>query len=63
MYNQTQVSAAPLDLVEARIGLPDESTRTLQSIGQQLSLPSERMGQIQAEALGKLRNLLAPQEH
>jgi len=45
-------------VLRARFGLQDDSTRTLQSIARELNVSSERVRQIQAEALGKLRQIL-----
>jgi len=46
-------------VIEARFGLPDDETRTLESIAEQLKLSSERVRQIQSEALKKLHGILA----
>jgi RNA polymerase sigma factor (sigma-70 family) len=45
-------------VLRARFGLQDDSTRTLQSIARELNVSSERVRQIQAEALEKLRQIL-----
>jgi RNA polymerase nonessential primary-like sigma factor len=45
-------------VLQARFGLQDDATRTLQSIARELQVSSERVRQIQAEALGKLRHIL-----
>jgi RNA polymerase nonessential primary-like sigma factor len=45
-------------VLRARFGLAGESDCTLQSIAGRLNLSSERVRQIQAEALGKLRHIL-----
>jgi RNA polymerase nonessential primary-like sigma factor len=45
-------------VLQARFGLRDDSIDTLQTIARQLNLSSERVRQIQAEALGKLREIL-----
>jgi RNA polymerase nonessential primary-like sigma factor len=45
-------------VLHARFGLRDDSTRTLQSIARELNVSSERVRQIQAEALEKLREIL-----
>jgi len=45
-------------VLQARFGLADDTDRTLQSVAQQLNLSSERVRQIQAEALTKLRGIL-----
>jgi RNA polymerase primary sigma factor len=54
-----RLSPMEADVVRQRFGLEDESERTLQDIGQQYSLSRERIRQIQNEALGKLRAVLA----
>jgi RNA polymerase sigma factor (sigma-70 family) len=54
-----QLKTIERNVLEARFGLPDDATRTLQSIGRQLNLSSERVRQIEAEALGKLRKILS----
>jgi len=46
-------------VIEARFGLPNDDTRTLESIAEQLKLSSERVRQIQSEALKKLHSILA----
>jgi RNA polymerase nonessential primary-like sigma factor len=48
-------------VIEARFGVPDDQTRTLESLARQLRLSSERIRQIQSEALGKLRRILLEQ--
>ena len=45
-------------VLQSRFGLADDTDRTLQSVAQQLNLSSERVRQIQAEALIKLRGIL-----
>jgi RNA polymerase nonessential primary-like sigma factor len=45
-------------VLRARFGLAGESDCTLQAIAERLNLSSERVRQIQAEALGKLRHIL-----
>lgn len=45
-------------VLQSRFGLADDTDRTLQSVAQQLNLSSERVRQIQAEALTKLRGIL-----
>jgi RNA polymerase nonessential primary-like sigma factor len=45
-------------VLSARFGLTDDTDRTLQCIAGQLNLSSERVRQIQAEALNKLRTIL-----
>jgi RNA polymerase nonessential primary-like sigma factor len=45
-------------VIEARFGLPDDQTRTLENIAAQLRLSSERVRQIQKAALEKLRTTL-----
>ena len=45
-------------VLRARFGLADDTDRTLQCVARQLNLSPERIRQIQAEALGKLRNIL-----
>lgn len=45
-------------VLQARFGWVDDTDRTLQSVGEQLNLSSERVRQIQAEALTKLRGIL-----
>jgi RNA polymerase sigma factor (sigma-70 family) len=45
-------------VLEERFGLADDATRTLESIAAQLNLSSERVRQIQAQALSKLRDIL-----
>ena len=45
-------------VLRARFGLQDDSTRTLQSIARELNVSSERVRQIQGEALEKLRLIL-----
>ena len=42
-------------IVEKRFGLSDGSTATLQEIGQQLNITRERVRQLEARALKKLR--------
>jgi RNA polymerase nonessential primary-like sigma factor len=46
-------------VIEARFGLPDDQVRTLESIAAQIGLSSERVRQIQGEALAKLRAILS----
>jgi len=46
-------------VVRWRFGLEDDTTRTLEKIAAELKLSSERVRQIQAEALQKLRRMLA----
>ena len=53
-----RLKAAERFVLQARFGLRDDSTDTLQTIARQLNLSSERIRQIQAEALGKLREIL-----
>jgi RNA polymerase sigma factor (sigma-70 family) len=53
-----RLKAAERFVLQARFGLRDDSTDTLQTIARQLNLSSERVRQIQAEALGKLREIL-----
>jgi RNA polymerase nonessential primary-like sigma factor len=45
-------------VIEGRFGLRDDEVRTLESLAEQLKLSSERVRQIQGEALRKLRALL-----
>lgn len=45
-------------VIESRFGWEEQQVRTLQSIADELHISSERVRQIQAEALGKLRRLL-----
>jgi RNA polymerase nonessential primary-like sigma factor len=45
-------------VLQSRFGLADDTDCTLQSVAQQLNLSSERVRQIQTEALGKLRGIL-----
>lgn len=45
-------------VIESRFGWEERQVRTLQSIAHELHISSERVRQIQAEALGKLRRLL-----
>ena len=45
-------------VLQSRFGLADDTDCTLHSVAQQLNLSSERVRQIQAEALGKLRGIL-----
>ncbi|MGH8240425.1 MAG: sigma-70 family RNA polymerase sigma factor, partial [Steroidobacteraceae bacterium] len=45
-------------VIQSRFGLGDDATRTLESIASQLKLSSERVRQIQAEAVLKLRRIL-----
>jgi RNA polymerase nonessential primary-like sigma factor len=45
-------------VLQSRFGLADDTDCTLQSLAQQLNLSSERVRQIQAEALTKLRGIL-----
>jgi RNA polymerase nonessential primary-like sigma factor len=45
-------------VLRARFGLADDTDCTLQCVARQLNLSAERVRQIQAEALGKLRNIL-----
>jgi len=46
-------------VLELRFGLSGEEPRTLESIGRQLGLTRERVRQIEAAALGRLRRLMA----
>jgi RNA polymerase primary sigma factor len=46
-------------VLELRFGLEGEEPRTLESIGRQLGLTRERVRQIEAAALGRLRRLMA----
>jgi RNA polymerase sigma factor (sigma-70 family) len=50
-------------VLEARFGLPDDADRTLHSVARQLNISAERVRQIQVQALGKLRALLASENH
>jgi RNA polymerase nonessential primary-like sigma factor len=54
-----QLSPNEQVVIEARFGLQDDQVRTLESIAAQLSLSSERVRQIQSEALTKLRAILS----
>jgi RNA polymerase nonessential primary-like sigma factor len=45
-------------VLQSRFGLADDTDCTLHSVAQQLNLSSERVRQIQAEALSKLRGIL-----
>ena len=45
-------------VLQSRFGLADDNDCTLHSVAQQLNLSSERVRQIQAEALSKLRSIL-----
>lgn len=45
-------------VIESRLGWEERQVRTLQNIAHELHISSERVRQIQAEALGKLRRLL-----
>lgn len=45
-------------VLQSRFGLADDNDCTLHSVAQQLKLSSERVRQIQAEALSKLRDIL-----
>jgi RNA polymerase nonessential primary-like sigma factor len=45
-------------VLQGRFGLEDDATRTLLSIARELQVSSERVRQIQAEALAKLRQIL-----
>lgn len=47
------------NVLELRFGLEGEEPRTLESIGRQLGLTRERVRQIEAAALGRLRRLMA----
>ena len=53
-----RLKEAEVLVLRARFGLAGESDCTLQSIAGRLNLSSERVRQIQAEALGKLRQIL-----
>jgi RNA polymerase sigma factor (sigma-70 family) len=46
-------------VLELRFGLSGEEPRTLESIGRQLGITRERVRQIEAAALGRLRRLMA----
>jgi RNA polymerase primary sigma factor len=50
---------AERNVLELRFGLQGEEPRTLESIGRQLGLTRERVRQIEAAALGRLRRLMA----
>ena len=50
-------------MLQSRFGFVDDTDHTLQSIARQLNLSSERVRQIQAEALGKLRQVLQSDPH
>ena len=43
-------------ILRARFGLDDGNMRTLEAIGQELQLTRERVRQIEAHALGRLRD-------
>jgi len=46
-------------VLELRFGLEGEEPRTLESIGRQLGITRERVRQIEAAALARLRRLMA----
>ena len=50
---------AERNVLALRFGLSGEEPRTLESIGRQLGLTRERVRQIEAAALGRLRRLMA----
>jgi RNA polymerase primary sigma factor len=50
---------AERDVLELRFGLEGEEPRTLESIGRQLGITRERVRQIEAAALARLRRLMA----